>query len=126
MYLRPEDRTPEMSKDMALRVAVFGGIAVVLFIVLFFRLWFLQILNGEEYLADANSNRTREFRVSAPRGDILDREGHVLVANRTAFALQVSPLKLPEDEERRRAELVRVAELADMTVARVRRPMHPP
>ncbi len=113
-----------MSKDQALRVAVFGGVALVLLLILFFRLWFLQILNGEEFLADANSNRTREFRVSAPRGDILDREGNVLVANRTAFALQVSPLKLPEDEERRREELARVAELADMSPQRVRRTMH--
>ena len=124
MYLRSDESGPEMSGDLALRVAVFGGLALVLFAILFFRLWFLQILNGEEYLADANSNRTREVRVSAPRGDILDREGNVLVANRTAFELQVSPLKLPEDEQRRQAELARVAELAGMSLQRVRRTMH--
>ena len=44
-----------------------------------------------KYLAEAKNNRTREFRVSAPRGEILDRNGKVLVANRTSLALQVNP-----------------------------------
>ena len=90
---------------MALRIAIFGGVALALFGILFFRLWFLQILNGDEYLAEANNNRTREFRVSAPRGNILDREGEVLVANRISLALQVNPQKLPEDAASKHAEL---------------------
>ena len=62
---------------------------------LFFRLWDLQVLSGTQYLAEANNNRTREFRVTAPRGDILDRSGKVMVDNRTSLALQVNPQKLP-------------------------------
>ena len=49
---------------------VLGGVALVLFVLLFFRLWFVQVINGSDYLAEANSNRTREFRVDeygAPR-----------------------------------------------------------
>ena len=57
-----------MNNRLALRIALFGGVALALFVVLFFRLWFLQVLDGEEYLAEAKNNRTREFRVSAPRG----------------------------------------------------------
>ena len=94
-----------MNNRLALRLAMFGGVALALFGVLFFRLWFLQILYGDKYLAEANNNRTREFRVSAPRGDILDRNGNVLVDNRTSLALQLNPAKLPEDEaEARRAD----------------------
>ena len=48
-----------------------------------------------------NNNRTREFRVAAPRGKILDRNGNVLVDNRTSLALQVNPQKLPEDPAER-------------------------
>ena len=51
------------------------------------------------------------IRVSAPRGEILDRNGEVLVANRTSLALQVNPQKLPADAAERRAELARLAEL---------------
>src|SRR5215207_10836697 len=124
MYLSNDDRGPGINSAMALRIGIFGGVALVLFGILFFRLWFLQILNGEDYLAEANSNRTREFRVSAPRGNILDRNGDVVVANRVSLALQVNPLKLPEDEERRHAELDQLAELIHTTLPKLRRTMH--
>ena len=123
MYLRSDDRGPQMSKGIALRIAIFGGVALVLFGILFFRLWFLQILNGDQYLAEANNNRTREFRVSAPRGNILDREGDTLVTNRVSLALQVNPQKLPEDEARKREELTQLAELTHTTLPKLRRAM---
>jgi len=119
MYLRNEDR-PQGSR-LYLRVAVVGGVAAVLFAVLFFRLWNLQVLSGDEYLAEAKNNRTREFKVIAPRGDILDRDGNVLVDNRTSLALQLNTAKLPEDPAEERAELARLGELAHMSVRKVRR-----
>jgi penicillin-binding protein 2 len=124
MYLRSDERGPAMSNRLALRIALFGGVAVVLFCVLFFRLWLLQVLDGEKYLAEAKNNRTRSYRVSAPRGEILDRNGKVLVANRTSLALQVNPRKLPEDPAQRRAELSRLAALTHSTLRHVRRTMH--
>lgn len=120
MYLDPDERGPARDNRLALRIAIFGGIALVLFAVLFFRIWSLQVLNGPEYLAEANSNRTRELRVSAPRGSILDRDGKVLVDNRTSMALQVDPAELPEDPAERRAELAKIAELTHSSLHRVR------
>ena len=60
-----------MSSGFALRVAILGGAALVLFAVIFFRLWYLQVLSGDKYLVEANNNRIREIRVTAPRGEIL-------------------------------------------------------
>ena len=85
MFLRNEDR-PRGSR-LSLRIAVLGGVAVALFAVLFFRLWTLQVLDGGKNLAEAQNNRTREYRVIAPRGNILARNGKVLVDNRTSLAL---------------------------------------
>jgi penicillin-binding protein 2 len=124
MYLRSDERGPAMTNRLALRIALFGGFAVVLFAILFFRLWLLQVLDGEKYLAEAKNNRTRSFRTSAPRGEILDRNGKLLVANRTSLALQVNPRKLPEDPAERRAELAKLAELTHTTLRKVRRTMH--
>ena len=124
MYLRSDERGPAMNNRLALRIAIFGGVAVALFAILFFRLWLLQILDGEKYLAEAKNNRTRSYRVSAPRGEILDREGEVLASNRTSLALQVNPRKLPADPVERRAELSRLAGLTHSTLRRVRRMMH--
>ncbi len=122
MYLRNDDR-PQGSR-LSLRIAVLGGLAVALFGILFFRLWNLQVLSGDKYLAEAKNNRTRSFKVVAPRGDILGREGKVLVDNRSALALQVNTAKLPEDPKEERAELTRIGALAHMSLRQVRRKIH--
>src|SRR4051794_13895089 len=119
MYLRNDDR-PQGSR-LALRVAVLGGAAVVLFAVLFFRLWNLQVLDGDKYLAEAKNNRTHESKVIAPRGDILDREGAVIVDNRTSLALQLNTQKLPEDPVEQRAILARLGKLTHMSPAKLHR-----
>ena len=124
MYQHPDEGGPQVDGRLTLRIAIFGVAALVLFGVLFFRLWFLQILNGEEYLAEAQNNRTRELRVGPPRGAILDRDGKVLVDNRTSMALLVDPEKLPEDLTKRRAELSQLAELTHTSLRRVRTLMH--
>ena len=124
MYLRSDDGRPQMRNGLALRITVVVGVAVALFAVLFFRLWDLQVLSGEKYREEANNNRTREFRVEAPRGEILDSSGRAIVDNRTSLALQVNPQKLPLLPARRRAELARLGALAHMSPRQVRRTMH--
>ena len=124
MYLRSDDRRPQMHTGLALRIAVVGGLALSLFAVLFFRLWDLQVLSGKKYLEEANNNRTRAFRVEAPRGWIYDRNGNVLVDNRTSLALQVNPQKLPVVAARRRAELARLAAATHVSAHQLRRTMH--
>jgi penicillin-binding protein 2 len=119
MYLRNDDR-PQGSR-LSLRVAVLGGVAVALFGVLFFRLWNLQVLDGDKYLAEAKNNRTREFKVIAPRGNILDREGNVIVDNRTSLALQLNREKLPADPAEEKAVLSRLGKLAHMSLPKVRK-----
>src|ERR687895_1344348 len=101
MYLDSDTRRPLMSPQLALRVAIMGSITFALFAIVFFRLWYLQVLSGDKYLAEANDNRVREIKVQAPRGEIVDSEGRVLVDNRTGLAVKVSPDKLPEDRGER-------------------------
>ncbi len=89
-----DPRVP-VSPQLALRVAVLGGLAMAMFAIIFFRLWFLQVLSGEQYVQQANANRARDLPVAAPRGQILDREGQPLVASRTTNAVQIVPSALP-------------------------------
>ena len=92
MYLDSDNRPP-ITPQLAFRVAVIGGFALVMFAIIFFRLWYLQILSGDKYLADANNNRVREIKVEAPRGEILDRDGRVLVDNRVGLASRCAPTR---------------------------------
>ncbi len=118
MFPRLEDQ-PRRSR-LGLRIAVLGGVAVALFAVLFFRLWNLQVLDGSKYLAEAQNNRTREYRVIAPRGNILFRNGQVLIDNRTSKALILDTSKLPADPKAEEAELKKLGELVHMDLKRVR------
>src|SRR5215213_3794087 len=93
-----EDRRPPITPQLAVRVAVLGGFAFVLFAIIFFRLWFLQVLTGEDYVSQARENRVRKVRVEAPRGDIVDRNRQPLVKTREAPVVQVQPSLLPEAE----------------------------
>ncbi|HEX6390945.1 MAG TPA: penicillin-binding transpeptidase domain-containing protein, partial [Solirubrobacteraceae bacterium] len=68
----------------------------MLFAIVFFRLWFLQVLSGEDYVSQARDNRVRKVRIEAPRGDIVDRNGTVLVKTRVAPVVQIVPSSLPE------------------------------
>ena len=66
---------------LALRAATLGVIAAVLLGVLVFRLWALQVLHSDQYVAAAAQNSVRTISVPAPRGEILDRTGRVLVGH---------------------------------------------
>src|SRR5437762_1711321 len=90
---------------MALRVAVLGFLALAVFAVLFLRLWALQVLSGQKYLAQANDNRVRTVRVEAPRGPIVDENGRVIVDNVPGTRVELWPVDLPKTWPARRLEL---------------------
>jgi penicillin-binding protein 2 len=122
MYLRTPESEPERrTSPLAVRASILSGIAIAIFSVLFLRLWYVQILSGDKYRNEANDNRIREIRVQAPRGDILDRNGKMLVANRTELAVQVSPENLPAPGPDRSRELHRLADVTDMTPREIRK-----
>jgi penicillin-binding protein 2 len=109
-----ERRTP-ITPQMAMRVAILGGVAFALFGIVFFRLWFLQVLSGDQYLAQASSNRTRSVVIQAPRGQMTDRSGRMLVENRRAVAVVVTPSRLPQDKAKRHADLVRLSRVLGLS-----------
>jgi penicillin-binding protein 2 len=99
MYLQRPPSRPEPAPDpvpLALRAAALGVIAAVLLGVLLFRLWALQVLHSDQYVAAAAQNSIRTLTMPSPRGQILDRNGNVLVSNTAAIAVQVDAARLPD------------------------------
>ena len=93
---RVEDRLRPITPQLAWRVAVLGGVAFVLFGIVFFRLWYLQVLTGDTARVAASQNGKRTERIEAPRGDIVDRDADPLVRTKKAAVVQLVPSKLPE------------------------------
>lgn len=120
MYLDSDRRGTAMSPGLALRVAILGGIALVLFAVVFLRLWYLQVLSGDHYLAQANNNRVREIKIAAPRGKIVDRNGHTLVDNRNAQVVELAPDKLPKSQAEKTQLYTRLGRVLHMTRREIR------
>ncbi|HMJ32496.1 MAG TPA: penicillin-binding transpeptidase domain-containing protein [Baekduia sp.] len=89
------DRRPPITPQLALRVAGVGVLAFVLFGIVFFRLWYLQVLDGDRYLAQARENRVRTERIQAPRGQIVDASKIPLVDNRKATVVSLDPASIP-------------------------------
>jgi penicillin-binding protein 2 len=116
-----EDRRPPITPQLALRVAILGGMALAMFAIIFFRLWYLQVLSGDKYLAEASNNQVRDIVVPAPRGDILDRNGRVLVDNRVSIAVQLEPDRLPPPGPQRNVLLTRLRPVLGMKQSRMRR-----
>ena len=66
-------------------------LGVVTFLLLFWKLYDLQIVRHEEMQGKAVNQQTREVVVTASRGSILDRDGNVLAVSATAESLYISP-----------------------------------
>jgi len=65
-FLPPDPRVDEpfrLTPQAALRVAILGGIALVVFGALFLRLWALEVLSGQQYLRVAQNNQLRSVRL---------------------------------------------------------------
>jgi penicillin-binding protein 2 len=103
---------------MALRVAILGAVALVVFAVLFLRLWALQILSGSHYLNEARNNQLRDVRLEAQRGPILDATGKLLVKNVSGTAIDLWPSDLPKGNGRA-TELRRLADILHLSVPEI-------
>ncbi|HEU4980171.1 MAG TPA: penicillin-binding protein 2, partial [Solirubrobacterales bacterium] len=123
MYLlqRPEDIPPTLAKRVRTRVAVLAAILIAILGTILFRLWSVQALDGEHYRAVAEDNGVRDIRVQPPRGQITDRNGDVLVGNRTVMELELRPSDLPRDRAERKRVLARLESVAGLSHAVLRR-----
>jgi penicillin-binding protein 2 len=84
------------------RLVVLQVLVLSLLAALVARLWYMQVVAGPEYQAEASQNRIREVVTPAVRGAILDDRGRPLVQNRTSLVVSVDRSTLldqPEDGE---------------------------
>ena len=96
----------QRTESPRLRLGVLGIVVVALFVPLFARLWYLQVLSSETFTEAAEANRIRVVQVEAPRGRILDRDGTVLVDNRVSIVVTVDRVRFADLEDDQRTEML--------------------
>jgi penicillin-binding protein 2 len=77
---------------------VLAVIALSMFLVLTARLWYLQALKSDEAKNVATTNITRVINIEAPRGQIYDSSGKLLVGNRVVTSVTLNPKEIEESE----------------------------
>jgi penicillin-binding protein 2 len=89
-------------KVSPMRLTAVQYIILVVFLILTYGLWRLQVSQSELYASLAEKNRIRNVPILAPRGKILDREGRIIVDNYpsfTALLMRDSSRDLTEDAD---------------------------
>ena len=87
----------EMAKPRRRTVPLAFAVTAI-FCLLILRLWYLQILNVDDYRALSENNRLRFLPVAASRGTLMDRNSTVMVRNRPSFNISLIPQEITDVE----------------------------
>lgn len=71
------------------RLAVAGILMVILFSILLWRMFYLQIISGEEYQNNYTLKIVKERTLNSTRGNIYDRNGKLLAYNELSYSITI-------------------------------------
>jgi penicillin-binding protein 2 len=100
------------------RIAILGGILLVIFFIYVLRLFNLQVFQYSDWLAKANENRTHVINLPASRGSIYDRKSFVLARNIPSYNVVITPAELPDDNGEIQAIYREISKLIEVPVNR--------
>jgi penicillin-binding protein 2 len=107
-------------RNLETRIKAIGIFLIVLFALLTTRLWYLQVVRGEQYAQLADGNRIRVVPIRAPRGAIYDRYGRPIVTNRFSYTVSIVPLGLSaEFKPRVISTLARILNMPQVDINRI-------
>lgn len=82
---------PDEAKEYQSRYKIFYIMIAFTMTIFTVRLWYLQVISGNELREFSEKNRIKQNKITAPRGLMLDRDGKVLVENLPGFEAILSP-----------------------------------
>ena len=90
----------EFKKNMFKRIFIFAIAVAFLFSVDGARLFYLQLVNGSELSAKAESQQLSDTEIPAMRGTIYDSEGNVLAQSATVWNVFIDPSNIKSEKQR--------------------------
>ena len=79
----------EDRRSVTIRLVVLQVGFAVVFAMLAFSFWYFQVVQHQKFKELAENNHQRTIALRAPRGVMLDRNGEVLVENRSSFTISI-------------------------------------
>ncbi len=98
------------------RIVVFAIVLLLVFLLYLGRLFALQVVQGPQFLAQAEDNRTQTINTDAPRGVIYDRLGNVLARNIASYNVVLTAADLPDDPGEIQAVFRSLSDILDIPV----------
>lgn len=102
----------EEIREYQSRYIYFRFFVGIVFLLLFTRLWYLQLLNGAYYYKYSQEIALKQEKIPAPRGMILDRNREILVDSIPSFDITWTPQYVtdPIQTRKRLASLLKIPE----------------
>lgn len=97
-----------VKEDFQIRFRVAMGITTFFFLLVYGRVWHMQIFNGKRWKMFADANRVEIRKIPSARGRIIDRNGIVLSESRPSFDVLLSQTKLSRPLEEVLEELSKI------------------
>lgn len=103
------------SKNMLKRLLILSVVIIFLLCTNAARIFYLQVVRGEELSQKADSQQLKDTEISAMRGTIYDSEGNVLAQSATVWNIFIDPLAidLEIDEDDTAAEIAEKKEKSE-------------
>jgi penicillin-binding protein 2 len=93
------------------RLTVAGSFVLLCFVLLFARVFWLQVIQNSYYTTRAEENRISLVPILPNRGLILDRNGIILARNYSAYTLEIMPARISSSPDAAIDELATVIDI---------------
>jgi penicillin-binding protein 2 len=91
------------------------GLVIFIFFILLIKFFYLQIIKFDNYAFLAKSNKIKIIAIPPIRGQILDRHGEILAANKLIYTLEINP-KNKEDLNKIKKDLNNIVEIKEYDI----------
>ena len=115
MALTEGIQTKASAKDFRGRLFIVALTVIVAFSALLSRLYYVQVLRGEEFANRGRNNFIHKIRTPHDRGIVYDRYGEILIDNRPSLDVQVTPYFLGSTKQLAKETLQELFDLVDVS-----------
>ncbi|KKP89089.1 MAG: Penicillin-binding protein 2, partial [Berkelbacteria bacterium GW2011_GWA2_35_9] len=112
--IKPLDQQPIINNPASTGLIRWYLLTCIVFVIILFRLSYLQITEGKINQRLAEGNRIRLQEITAPRGNFYDREGNLLSLNVAQSNLVIYPLEISKNYQDKLVILNKISEVCDL------------